>query len=132
MRKDGLFTVTVLVFAALVMVLFAVTGIYALSKQTAAYPGEVLDAQDEYTTAMQFAGVFAVEVSSTGVGTLTIERSEDNSSWHTVKTLTNSSAGEQRKYLYETFGDTDRSAGAYYRAYLTTLTSGSYRVRFIK
>lgn len=132
MRKDGLFTVIVLVLAALVLVLFSVTGIYALSKQTAAYPGEVLDAQDEYTTAMQFAGVFAVEVSSTGVGTLTIERSEDNSSWQTVKILTNSSAGEQRKYLYETFGDTDRSAGAYYRAYLTTLTSGSYRVRFVR
>ena len=132
MRKNGLYTVILMVCASAVLVLFCVTGIYALSKQTAAYPGEVLDAQDEYTTAMQFAGVFAVEVSSTGVGTLTIERSENNSTWHTVKTLTNASAGEQRKYLYETFGDTDRSAGAYYRVFLTTLTSGSYRVRLVK
>ncbi len=105
----------------------------ALTKETAPPPGEVLDVQDEATTAIKLPGTFAVEVSSTGVGTIKIYRSESGSAnWLVVKTLTNTSAGDQRKYLYEYFGDDGRGGGAWYKAVVTTLSSGSYRIRFVK
>ena len=108
--------------------------IYAVTRENASPPGEVLDAATETTTAVRMYGVFAVEVTSSGVGTILIERSEDNSTnWVTVKTLTNTSSTEQRKFLYENQGDEGgRGGGAWYRAYLNTLTSGSYRVRLVK
>ena len=107
--------------------------VYALQKQSAAAPGEVLDSNGDETTAVQMAGLFAVEVTSTGVGTIQIKRSEDNSTWIVVKTLTNSAVGDQRKYLYEYFGDEDSSKGAWYKAVLSgNPSSGSFRVRLVK
>lgn len=136
-RGNGLFTVLVMALAVCtlimgVILIVSIKDVNALSKQSAAYPGQSLAVQYSTTSPIQIGGVFAVEVTSTGVGTISIQRSEDGTNYNTVKTLTNASSTEQRKYLYETFGDTDRSAGAWYRAYLTTLTSGSYRVRFVK
>ena len=120
-------------FLTIVLVALSIN-VYALQKQSAAAPGEVLGSDGDETTAVQMAGLFAVEATSTGVGTIQIKRSEDNSSnWIVVKTLTNASAGDQRKYLYETFGDTDKSKGAWYKAVLSgNPTSGSFRVRFVK
>jgi hypothetical protein len=113
---------------------------YALQKQNAAAPGTVLDSATEQTTSVLMKGVFAIEVTSTGVGTLSIYRSEANSAavtgtdWVKVKTITNASAGDKRIYMYESFGDAfgDASPGAWYVVYLTTLTSGSYRVRLVR
>ena len=120
-------------FLTIVLVALSIN-VYALQKQSAAAPGEVLDSNGDETTAVQMAGLFAVEVTSTGVGTIQIKRSEDNSSnWIVVKTLTNASAGDQRKYLYEYFGDEDSSKGAWYKAVLSgNPTSGSFRVRLVK
>ena len=120
-------------FLTIVLVALSIN-VYALQKQSAAAPGEVLDSDGDATTAVQMAGLFAVEVTSTGVGTIQIKRSEDNSTnWIVVKTLTNSAAGDQRKYLYEYFGDEDSSKGAYYKAYMSgDPTSGSFRVRLVK
>lgn len=137
MRKDGLITVLVMVFATCVLVagilfIVSIKDVNALSRQSAESPGESLAAQYSTTTPVLMYGVFAVEVTSTGVGTIYIQRSEDGTNYKRVKTLTNASATEQRKYLYETFGDTDRSRGAWYRAWVETLTSGSYVVRFVR
>jgi hypothetical protein len=120
-------------FLTIVLVALSIN-VYALQKQSAAAPGEVLGSDGDETTAVQMAGLFAVEVTSTGVGTIQIKRSEDNSTnWIVVKTLTNSAAGDQRKYLYEYFGDEDSSKGAYYKAYMSgDPTSGSFRVRLVK
>jgi hypothetical protein len=133
MYKDRLSLGIVALVIALSLFLGAST-ILALSKQSAAAPGEALEVDKDETTAIKMAGVFAVEVTSTGIGTIQIKRSEDGSTnWMVVKTLTNTTAGDQRKYLYETFGDTDRSLGAYYKAYLSgNPTSGTFRVRFVK
>lgn len=119
-------------FLTIVLVALSIN-VYALQKQSAAAPGEVLDSDKDETTAVQMAGLFAVEVTSTGVGTIQIKRSEDNSTWIVVKTLTNSAVGDQRKYLYEYFGDEDSSKGAWYKAVLSgDPTSGSFRVRLVK
>lgn len=119
-------------FLTIVLVALSIN-VYALQKQSAAAPGEVLDSNGDETTAVQMAGLFAVEVTSTGVGTIQIKRSEDNSTWIVVKTLTNSAVGDQRKYLYEYFGDEDSSKGAWYKAVLSgNPTSGSFRVRLVK
>ena len=119
-------------FLTIVLVALSIN-VYALQKQSAAAPGEVLDSNGDETTAVQMAGLFAVEVTSTGVGTIQIKRSEDNSTWIVVKTLTNASVGDQRKYLYEYFGDEDSSKGAWYKAVLSgNPTSGSFRVRLVK
>ena len=120
-------------FLTIVLVALSIN-VYALQKQSASAPGEVLGSDGDETTAVQMAGLFAVEVTSTGVGTIQIKRSEDNSTnWIVVKTLTNSAAGDQRKYLYEYFGDEDSSKGAYYKAYMSgDPTSGSFRVRLVK
>lgn len=119
-------------FLTIVLVALSIN-VYALQKQSAAAPGEVLDSDGDETTAVQMAGLFAVEVTSTGVGTIQIKRSEDNSTWIVVKTLTNSAVGDQRKYLYEYFGDEDSSKGAWYKAVLSgDPTSGSFRVRLVK
>lgn len=119
-------------FLTIVLVALSIN-VYALQKQSAAAPGEVLDSNGDETTAVQMAGLFAVEVTSTGVGTIQIKRSEDNSTWIVVKTLTNASVGDQRKYLYEYFGDEDSSKGAWYKAVLSgNPSSGSFRVRLVK
>lgn len=119
-------------FLTIVLVALSIN-VYALQKQSAAAPGEVLDSDGDETTAVQMAGLFAVEVTSTGVGTIQIKRSEDNSTWIVVKTLTNSAVGDQRKYLYEYFGDEDSSKGAWYKAVLSgNPSSGSFRVRLVK
>lgn len=119
-------------FLTIVLVALSIN-VYALQKQSAAAPGEVLDSNGDETTAVQMAGLFAVEVTSTGVGTIQIKRSEDNSTWIVVKTLTNSAVGDQRKYLYEYFGDEDSSKGAWYKAVLSgNPSSGSFRVRLVK
>jgi len=120
----------VVAFLAAVVVVSTIG--YTFSRENAPYPGEVLDTQNDATTPVLMKGVFAVEVTSTGVGTITIKRSEDGTNYITVKTLTNTAATEQRKYLYESFGDVDKGNGAYYKAVVTTLTSGSYRVRFVR
>ena len=122
--------IALMVFGAIFLV---ISTSFAISKESAAVPGEALLADTDETTPIQMAGVFAVEATSTGIGTLLIQRSEDNSTYITVKTLTNTAAGDQRKYLYETFGDTDKSKGAWYKAVLSgNPTSGSFRVRFVK
>ena len=119
-------------FLTIVLVALSIN-VYALQKQSAAAPGEVLDSDGDETTAVQMTGLFAVEVTGTGVGTIQIKRSEDNSTWIVVKTLTNASAGDQRKYLYEYFGDEDSSKGAWYKAVLSgNPSSGSFRVRLVK
>lgn len=119
-----------MVFGAIFLVLSTA---FAISKESASVPGEALSADEDETTPIQMAGVFAVEATSTGIGTLLVQRSEDNSTYITVKTLTNTVAGDQRKYLYETFGDTDRSKGAWYKVVLSgNPTSGSFRVRLVK
>ena len=119
-------------FLTIVLVALSIN-VYALQKQSAAAPGEVLVSDKDETTAVQMTGLFAVEVTSTGVGTIQIKRSEDNSTWIVVKTLTNASVGDQRKYLYEYFGDEDSSKGAWYKAVLSgNPTSGSFRVRLVK
>ena len=119
-------------FLTIVLVALSIN-VYALQKQSAAAPGEVLYSDGDETTAVQMAGLFAVEVTGTGVGTIQIKRSEDNSTWIVVKTLTNSAAGDQRKYLYEYFGDEDSSKGAWYKAVLSgNPSSGSFRVRLVK
>lgn len=119
-------------FLTIVLVALSIN-VYALQKQSAAAPGEVLVSDKDETTAVQMTGLFAVEVTSTGVGTIQIKRSEDNSTWIVVKTLTNSAVGDQRKYLYEYFGDEDSSKGAWYKAVLSgNPTSGSFRVRLVK
>lgn len=119
-------------FLTIVLVALSIN-VYALQKQSAAAPGEVLDSDGDETAAVQMTGLFAVEVTSTGVGTIQIKRSEDKTNWIVVKTLTNASAGDQRKYLYEYFGDEDSSKGAWYKAVLSgDPTSGSFRVRLVK
>lgn len=119
-------------FLTIVLVALSIN-VYALQKQSAAAPGEVLDSDGDETAAVQMTGLFAVEVTSTGVGTIQIKRSEDKTNWIVVKTLTNASAGDQRKYLYEYFGDEDSSKGAWYKAVLSgNPTSGSFRVRLVK
>lgn len=122
--------IALMVFGAIFLV---ISTSFAISKESAAVPGESLLVDTDETTPIQMAGVFAVEATSTGIGTLLIQRSEDNSTYITVKTLTNTAAGDQRKYLYETFGDTDKSKGAWYKAVLSgDPSSGSFRVRFVK
>lgn len=118
---------------ALLVVVVALQA-YAFSKQSASAPGEVLNSDGDVTTATQLSGVFAVEMTSTGVGTVLIQRSENNSTWVTVKTITNTSAGDQRKYIYESFGDgTLKFDKAWYRAYMSGApTSGSFRVRLVQ
>lgn len=108
--------------------------LYALQKQSAALPGEIFDANADETTPVQMKGLFAVEMTSSGIGTILIKRSEDAVTYYTVKSYTNTAAGDRRKYLYESFGDgTDSSAGAYYKAVMSgALTSGTFRVRFVK
>lgn len=119
-------------FLTIVLVALSIN-VYALQKQSAAAPGEVLDSDGDETTAVQMTGLFAVEVTSTGVGTIQIKRSEDKTNWIVVKTLTNASPGDQRKYLYEYFGDEDSSKGAWYKAVLSgNPSSGSFRVRLVK
>lgn len=119
-------------FLTIVLVALSIN-VYALQKQSAAAPGEVLDSDGAETTAVQMAGLFAVEVTGDGVGTIQIKRSEDKTNWIVVKTLTNASAGDQRKYLYEYFGDEDSSKGAWYKAVLSgNPSSGSFRVRLVK
>ena len=119
-------------FLTIVLVALSIN-VYALQKQSAAAPGEVLDSDGDETTAVQMTGLFAVEVTGDGVGTIQIKRSEDKTNWIVVKTLTNASAGDQRKYLYEYFGDEDSSKGAWYKAVLSgDPTSGSFRVRLVK
>jgi hypothetical protein len=119
-------------FLTIVLVALSIN-VYALQKQSAAAPGEVLDSDGDETTAVQMTGLFAVEVTGDGVGTIQIKRSEDKTNWIVVKTLTNASAGDQRKYLYEYFGDEDSSNGAWYKAVLSgNPTSGSFRVRLVK
>jgi hypothetical protein len=132
MSKDRM--IPAIIAVLVVSALFAViTPIYALTKQTAAVPGEVLDSDGDETTPAKFWGVFAYEVTSTGVGTILIQRSEDNSTYMTVKTLTNTSAADKRGYLYEAFGDIDQSSGVYYKAVMSgDPSSGSFRFRFVK
>lgn len=125
--------ITLPVLAVIFLAFLCAIPAVAFQKQNAAAPGEVLDAQDEETTPIFLSGTFAMEVTSTGIGTLQIKRSEDKTNWVIVKTLTNGSATEQRKYLYESMGDsTPRLEGAWYKAVLSALTSGSYRVRMVK
>ena len=125
--------ITLPVLAVIFLAFLCAIPAVAFQKQNAAAPGEVLDVQDEETTPIFLSGTFAMEVTSTGIGTLQIKRSEDKTNWVIVKTLTNGSATEQRKYLYESMGDgTPRLEGAWYKAVLSTLTSGSYRVRMVK
>ena len=130
----GLQVAVIVMAAVLFCALVGTNTSFALSKQSHAAPGEVLDSNGDATTPTQFAGVFAYESTSTGVGTIKIQRSESGSAnWVTIKTLTNTSAGDQRGYLYETFGDTDRSPGAYYKAVMSgNPSSGSFRFRFVK
>ena len=72
-------------FLTIVLVALSIN-VYALQKQSAAAPGEVLVSDKDETTAVQMTGLFAVEVTSTGVGTIQIKRSEDNSTnWIVVK-----------------------------------------------
>lgn len=106
----------------------------AYKTQSAAIPGEVLDSDGDATTAVLMSGTFAYEVTSTGIGTILIQRSENNSTWVTVKTLTNTSAGDRRKYLYEAFGENGQpNDKAWYKAVMSgDPSSGSFRVRFVK
>lgn len=106
----------------------------AFEKQSYAIPGEALKADGDATTAVQMWGVFACEATSTGIGTILIQRSENNSTWVTVKTITNTVAGDQRKYIYESFGDgTLKFDKAWYKAVLSgDPSSGSFRVRLVK
>lgn len=107
--------------------------IYALQKESATSPGEIFDADGDETTAILVRGVFAVEMTSSGIGTILIKRSEDGTTYYQVKSYTNTSAEERRKYLYESFGDGDSSKGAYYKAVMSgDPTSGSFRVRIVK
>ena len=124
----GIFTF-ILVFS-----MFLGTSIFALTRESATAPGEALKADTNETTAVRMYGLFACEVTSTGVGTIQIKRSENGTTnWVVVKTLTNTSAGDRRVYLYEAFGDIDRSPGAYYKAYMSgNPASGSFRVRLVK
>jgi len=133
MYKDKITSAIIALIFALTLVI-GVTSIFAMTKQSYAAPGEALLVDTNETTAVQMAGVFAVEVTSTGIGKIDIKRSEDGSTnWVIVKTLTNTAAGDKRKYFYETFGDTDSSSGAYYKAVLNgDPDSGSFRVRFVK
>ena len=123
----------VIVILAIILVGIS-ANILALQKESATAPGEALINDADETTAVLMKGLFAVEVTSTGIGTIQIKRSEDNSTnWVVVKTLTNTAAGDQRKYIYESFGDEDASIGAYYKAVLSGApSSGSYRVRLVK
>lgn len=132
MYKDRI-TASVIALMVLGAMFLVLSTAFAISKESAAVPGEALLADGDETTAVQMAGVFAVEATSTGIGTLLVQRSEDNSTYITVKTLTNTVAGDQRKYIYETFGDTDRSKGAWYKVVLSgNPSSGSFRVRLVK
>jgi hypothetical protein len=122
---------------ALVAILIALSAlpVIAYQKQSAAVPGEALISDGDETTAIQLAGLFAVEVTSTGVGTILIRRSEDNSTWITVKTITNTVAGDQRKFVYEPFGDGNvlKMEKVWYKAVLSgNPSSGSFRVRLVK
>ena len=120
--------------AFLTVVLMIISAnIYALQKQSAASPGEVLDSDTDATTPVLMKGVFAVEMTSTGVGTINIQRSEDGTTYHTVKAFTNTAAEERRKYLYESFGDEDSSKGAWYKAVMSgNPSAGSFRVRLVQ
>jgi hypothetical protein len=121
---------------ALVAILIALSAfpVIAYQKQSAAVPGEALISDGDETTAIQLSGLFAVEVTSTGVGTILIKRSEDNITWITAKTLTNTVAGDQRKFVYEPFGDGNifKMEKAWYKAVLSDPTSGSFYVRLVK
>lgn len=131
-KKDSLIPF-IIVFMVVSAMFISVIPIYALTRESAAVPGEVLDADADATTPVKFWGTFAYEATSTGVGTILIQRSEDNVTYITVKTLTNTSAGDRRGYLYEAFGDIDRSSGAYYKAVVSgSPASGSWRFRFVK
>lgn len=133
MKKNSRSTILAVMLTAALILLSAST-IGAFQKQSAAVPGEALKVDTNETSAVQMSGVFAVEVTSTGIGTIDIKRSENNSTWITVKTLTNTAAGDQRKYLYESFGDGQLSMDkAWYKAVLNgDPSSGSFRVRFVK
>jgi hypothetical protein len=108
---------------------------YALSAQNAAAPGEVLTNDTDSTTAVLMKGVFAVDVINTATAaTLLVKRSENNSTnWVIVKTITISAAGSLRKFLYEPFGDVDRSNGAYYKVVMSgSPTGGTCTVRVVR
>jgi hypothetical protein len=121
------------ILSALLVLFIALTA-QAFSRQSAAIPGEELSRDGDETTAVQMAGTFAVEMTSTGIGTIQIKRSEDKSTWIVVETYTNSSAADRREYMYESFGDgTLAFDKAWYKAVLSgNPSSGSFRVRLVQ
>ena len=124
---------TLSVLAIILLGILCAIPTMAFQKQNAAVPGEVLDSNGDETTAVWMTGTFAYEQTSTGIGTIQIKRSENKSNWIVVKTYTNTSAGDQRKYLYESMGDGAILGGAWYKAVLVGApTSGSFRVRLVK
>jgi hypothetical protein len=122
---------------ALIILAFAVNA-QAAVKQSAAYPGEVLTAQNDKTTSVLMYGVFYCTIIGAGVGNVYIQRSEDNTNWVTVKIIVKPDANTMVKTFYEQFGDESitghQNVGkAYYRAILLDnpgLTSGTVTVRF--
>lgn len=124
---------TLSVLAIILLGIICAIPAMAFQKQNAAVPGEVLDSDADETTAVWLSGTFAYEQTSTGIGTIQIKRSENKSNWVVVKVYTNTAAGDQRKYLYESMGDGAILGGAWYKAVLSGApTSGSFRVRLVK
>ena len=121
----------------LVVLIFTITA-YAAVRESAAYPGERLASQNDKTTAKTFYGVFYCLATSSGVGNIYIQRSEDNTNWVTVKIVNKPDTNSITKAFYEQFGDESivghpNTGKAYYRAILLDspgLSSGSLRVRF--
>jgi len=122
----------IITMLVVMMVLAFVIASQAKLRQTAAYPGEALAAQNSATTPLQFFGLFYCIASSTGVGNIYIQRSEDATNWALVKIINKPDTKPVCKPIYEQFGD-ENIGKAYYRAILLDnpgLASGSLRVRF--
>lgn len=132
MYKDKITSAIIALMFLLTLVVGA-SSVFALSKESSSAPGEAMSSDADETTAVQMAGVFAVEMNSTGLGTIDLKRSEDGTNYYTVKTYTKSSTKDLRKYFYETFGDLDSGSGAYYKLVLDgDLSSGSLRGRLVQ
>lgn len=130
--KRGAKSIILATIFTVLLSIFSISVIQAFQKQSAAIPGEVLDSNGDETTAVLMGGLIAVEMTSTGIGTIDIKRSQDKSTWITVKTYTNTSAGDRRKYIYENCGDgtLGRMDKVWYKAVLNgDPSSGSFRVR---
>jgi hypothetical protein len=67
-----------------------------------------IDAENEFTTGRTFKGLFNIELTGSGTGTFTLQKSRDNSTWYDVTEITKTSDPYFAK-------EVEPEAGVFYR-----------------